>query len=345
MSRLFPTLTELAEQRWLPDAIVRYGIRRNCAQRLTWGNRVSESAPDRSIADFARELRESPIAIETDAANSQHYEVPTEFFDRVLGARRKYSCCWFESPRDSLAVAEDAMLSLTCRRAEVENGMRLLDLGCGWGSLTLWLAERYPDCSVTAVSNSRTQRESIMSRARERGFNNVEVITANAATFDTTDRFDRILSIEMFEHMRNYRDLLAKIRGWLEPDGKLFVHVFTHRHFAYPFMTDGNWMGQHFFTGGLMPSRDLLSHFHEDLRIEAQWEVDGRHYQRTSERWLENLDRHHAELLRVFAAHRNGDEPAVVLQRWRIFFLACAELFGFARGSEWGVTHYRFVPS
>jgi cyclopropane-fatty-acyl-phospholipid synthase len=233
---------------------------------------------------------------------------------------------------------------VTVERAGLEDGQRILELGCGWGSMSLWMAEHYPSCRILAVSNSRTQREFIEQQCRDRGLNNLEVQTADMRQFGTSRQFDRVVSIEMFEHMRNYQLLHRRIASWLRPEGKLFVHIFCHRELAYAFETEGetNWMGRHFFTGGIMPSDDLLLHFQDDLALEDRWSVSGRHYARTCEDWLQNLDRNRGQLLAMFAASDCPDPPPVMLQRWRMFFMACAELFRYRRGNEWYVSHYRF---
>jgi cyclopropane-fatty-acyl-phospholipid synthase len=281
-----------------------------------------------------------------EAANRQHYEVPAAFFVPVLGRRLKYSCAWWPPHVRTLDAAEEAMLALTCERAALQDGMEILELGCGWGSLTLWMAERFPGSRILAVSNSHSQRAFIDGRARERGLRNVTTLTCDMNDFESAERFDRVVSVEMFEHLRNYELLLGRIADWLRPNGRLFVHVFAHRYHAYPFEDKGraDWMARHFFTGGLMPSEDLLLHFQRDLVLEQRWRVSGTHYERTSNAWLENLDAHRAALLPVLAqAYGRGSED-LWLQRWRIFFLACAEMFGFRGGDEWGVAHYRFAP-
>lgn len=348
----------LAERRWFPDWVVRKGIRRLLATRLQQETRTESQSeaetqsqspaniPVQRLSRFAEELKREPIAILTEKANEQHYEVPSEFFVRVLGPRLKYSCCWFPDDRADLASAEEAMLKLTCERAEIENGMRILDLGCGWGSLSLWLAEHYPQAQITSVSNSGTQREFIQHRCRALGLDNVTTVTADIRDFDPSERFDRVVSVEMFEHVRNYQRLLRRIAGWLEPDGRLFVHVFCHHEMAYRFETEGtsNWMGRHFFSGGLMPAYDLFSHFQDDLRIEQQWKIDGRHYARTCWDWLANLDRQYSDLLEMFRLAAGPREARVALQRWRMFFMACAELFQYRQGTEWFVAHYLFRP-
>ena len=330
-----------AERGSLPDPLIRLGIRGLLRKRL----RDERGAGQ---ADAAREridaLRASPIAIETDAANRQHYEVPPAFFETVLGPRLKYSACLWSDGVDTLAEAEDAMLEQYARRALLENGQQVLDLGCGWGSLSLWMAERYPDSHVTAVSNSAPQRSFIEARARERGLGNLRVITEDVNRLSLDVQFDRVVSIEMFEHMRNYADLMRRISGWLRPAGVLFVHIFCHRQYLYPFEAEGedNWMGRHFFTGGLMPAWDTLDHFQEDLHLDRKWRVNGRHYQLTSEAWLQRLDARRDEVRALFARDLGDAGAARQVQRWRMFFMACAELFGYRGGDEWLVGHYRF---
>jgi cyclopropane-fatty-acyl-phospholipid synthase len=337
-------LIGLCERGYVPDALARFGMRRLIAQRL---REESGGDADARHAAFARELRASPIAIHAQDANAQHYEVPAEFFRLHLGPRLKYSCCVYDDPAWTLAQAEDATLELCAQRAQLDDGQRILDLGCGWGSLALWLAARYPRAQVVALSNSAGQREFIEARARERGLSNLRVLTGNVAEFDfpaNGAEFDRILSVEMFEHMRNYQQLLAKLSRWLRPGGKLFVHVFAHRTLAYPFEDkDGSdWMTRHFFTGGLMPSARLLAGFQDDLRLEQQWWIDGTHYERTANDWLDGLDARRAEVLEVFRGAYGADAP-VWVQRWRMFYMAVAEMFGYRGGTEWGVAHYRFA--
>jgi cyclopropane-fatty-acyl-phospholipid synthase len=345
---------ELCERGWIPDALARFGMRRLVAQRL-----ADESAGDAAArhAQFVRELRASPIAIHTQDANAQHYEVPAEFFRLHLGPRLKYSCCVYEDAATTLAQAEEATLALCAQRAELADGQRILDLGCGWGSLALWLAERYPRAQVVALSNSAGQRAFIEARARERGFANLRVLTGNVADPSLCAHdgalpgtgldggFDRILSVEMFEHMRNYQALLARLARWLAPGGKLFVHVFAHRTLAYPFeVRDGSdWMSRYFFTGGLMPSARLLAEFQDDLALEQQWWIDGTHYARTANDWLAGMDARRDEILRVFRAGYGARDAGLWLQRWRMFYMAVAELFGYRGGAEWGVAHYRFA--
>ena len=327
----------LAERGCLPDSVIRFGIRRLLAQRLKQCRR----SPQAILTDLQK-----PIAVATDQANEQHYEVDPAFFELVLGPRRKYSCCWYTTPETPLGIAEEAMLRQTCEHAGLEDCMDILELGCGWGSLTLWMAEHFPNSQITAVSNSAPQREFIEARCRERGLANVQIITCdvNQLKLDP-NTFDRCVSIEMFEHMRNYEILLGRIASWLKPGGKLFVHIFVHREVMYPFEVEGedNWMGRYFFTGGLMPAADTLLYFQNDLKLEQQWRVNGRHYQQTSEHWLQNTDTHRAEIMELFKATYGADQAAIWLQRWRMFYLACAELFGYAGGEQWLVGHYRFA--
>ncbi len=337
-----PGLLGLAERGWIPDGLLRLGIRRLCAQRLREESAGDVEARQRALLD---ELRQSPLAIHTDAANEQHYELPPDFFRLCLGPRLKYSSCYFPNGDESLEDGENAMLALYGERAELVDGQDILELGCGWGSLTLWMAERYPGSRITAVSNSAPQRRFIEGRCRELGLDNVRVITAdvNHLKLDA-DAYDRVVSIEMFEHMRNYEHLLRNIAGWLRSGGKMFVHIFCHRTLLYPFETDGgdNWMGRHFFTGGLMPAADTLGHFQQDLKLEEQWLLPGRHYERTSNLWLANQDARRDEVMAVLR-EAYGEDAALWHQRWRMFWMACAELFGFDDGLEWKVGHYRFA--
>jgi cyclopropane-fatty-acyl-phospholipid synthase len=336
---------ELCERGWLPDPLVRLGMRRLMANRL---RNEGEGAGDQLFERYHRrldELRQSRIALDTDKANEQHYEVPAEFFQLVLGRNLKYSCAWFAPATAGLDDAEEQMLAMTCERAELADGQEVLELGCGWGSLTLWMARRYPNSRITAVSNSASQREFILGRAKEMGLENVAVITADANDFTTDQRFDRVVSVEMFEHMRNYQELMARIAGWLNPGGKLFVHIFCHRQLMYPFSVEGSydWMAEYFFTGGLMPSEHTLLYFQDDLRLERQWRVPGQHYEKTCNAWLEKLDAQRTAAREVFEPVYGEAEAERWINRWRMFFMACAELFGFDGGNEWFVAHYRFV--
>ncbi|MYD69298.1 MAG: class I SAM-dependent methyltransferase [Acidobacteria bacterium] len=328
-------LLEAAERGWIPDPVLRHGIRVLLRERL----HEIRSAPE-SAAALVERMRQGPLAIDTRAANAQHYEVPAAFFEAVLGRHLKYSSGYWPPGTDSLDEAESAALDLACARAGVEDGMQVLDLGCGWGSLALWIARRYPGCLVSAVSNSRSQGAFIMERVRARNLRNVAVHVADLNDFQPDRTFDRVISIEMFEHMRNYARLLDRVAHWLGRDGRLFVHVFCHRSQPY-FFEDrgpGDWMARHFFTGGVMPSETLMDHFAGPVRLEQRWRLSGTHYERTARAWLANLD-YRANEVRAILATAHGADADRWLRRWRLFFLACAELFGYDGGEEWFVSH------
>jgi cyclopropane-fatty-acyl-phospholipid synthase len=332
------------EQGLVPDAVVRGAIRRLCEQRL---RELAVDDAERSSAiaeDFVRSMREAPTAPLPELANSQHYEVPAEFFGLALGPRRKYSSAWWPEGTRDLAQAEERALEATCARAGLADGQAILELGCGWGSLTLWMAERYRSSRVVAVSNSRSQREHIMAEAGRRGLGNVSVVTADMNRFETPERFDRVVSVEMFEHMRNWEALFARVHGWLQPGGRFFMHVFCHRSTPYAFedRDASDWMSRHFFSGGMMPSDDLALRVCGGLRLAERWRWDGTHYEKTANAWLANLDREREAAMRVFERAYGRGEAALWVQRWRLFFMACAELFGHRAGQEWWVSHYLF---
>jgi cyclopropane-fatty-acyl-phospholipid synthase len=348
----------------LPDPLIRLGIRRLLRQRL---REIDHPSPDLQVSHFARDLRAMPIAINTADSKEQHYEVPTAFYQKCLGPRLKYSSAYFARGDESLAEAEEAMLELTCARARLSDqpeparadghhqangtapgpreGLDILELGCGWGSLTLWMAEKFPRSHITGVSHSQTQREHILGEARRRGLRNVEIITCDMNDLEVSaSSYDRVVSVEMFEHMKNWPRLMASIARWLRPGGLFFAHVFTHSRFAYHFEARdaSDWMSRYFFTGGLMPAHDLFPRFQDDLKLVEAWKVNGWHYARTAEHWLRNMDAHKAEILPLFARTYGPDEATRWWSYWRVFFLACAELWRFRKGDEWHVSHYLF---
>ncbi len=331
-----------AERAPLPDFLLTAGV-----DRLVAGAKGKHGAPDPAHdRAFAADMANYPIALHPEEANRQHYEVPAAFFETVLGPRLKYSCCRFPSAQTTLADAERIALSETIENAGFADGQAILELGCGWGSLTLEMAARFPNASIVAVSNSSSQREFILSRAAERGLSNLTVITADMAEFDAGRQFDRIVSIEMFEHMSNWQALLARTRSWLTDDGRLFIHIFTNRGQSYRFdHTDpADWIAQHFFTGGIMPSEGLIKCFPDLYRVEAEWRWSGEDYAKTARCWLERLDQNDADVRKVLG-QTYGADAAVWRRRWRLFFLATEGLFGHDGGSVWGVTHYRLAPA
>jgi cyclopropane-fatty-acyl-phospholipid synthase len=332
----------LIESGLIPDFLVRAAIRQMLKARLQHEDRGDDEANRAAKLAFVDEMKRSPIALRTDSANAQHYEVPAEFFELVLGPRRKYSSAFFPDKCDSLLLAEVHMLRLTCERAQISDGQEILELGCGWGSLTLYIAEHFPKSRITGVSNSASQREYILATAAIRGHRNLSILTADMNSFDIAQKFDRVVSVEMFEHMRNWELLLAKVSGWLKSEGKMFLHIFTHSRFAYPYEVSGagDWMAQHFFTGGMMPSDDLPMFFDRDLRVTEHWLCPGTHYQKTAEAWLANMDANRAKLKPLLAKIYGKEDEKKWWSRWRIFFMACGELWGFRGGQEWLVSHY-----
>ncbi len=339
-----PFYTPWLEQNKLPDFLIRAGIRRLLKQRLADETKPTQEEQQAHLMQIIGELKSAPIAIETGSANEQHYEVPTAFFKYVMGRHMKYSGCYWDETTKSLDEAEKNALEKTCSHAELKNGMEILELGCGWGSLTMFMAEKFPEATITAVSNSKTQKEYIDAECSARGIKNAEIITADMNVFTTDKKFDRVVSVEMFEHMRNYEKLLHKINWFLKDDGKLFVHIFTHKEFTYYFdvLNDSDWMSKYFFTGGIMPSDDLLFYFNEDFVVEHHRHWDGTHYQKTAEAWLENMDAHKKEILPVLSATYGNEQKIKWWVYWRVFFMACAELWGYKNGREWFVSHYLF---
>ena len=336
-------LIELAEKGIIPDYFIRQGIVRNCENRLNNENVSNTEKVSTKKQSWIQQMKESPIALVPEKANEQHYEVPPAFFENVLGKHLKYSSGYWPDGVNSLDDSEESMLELSFERAQLADGDSILELGCGWGSLTCYMASKLPNSKITAVSNSKDQKEHILNRCKNQGLDNIEVITADMNDFGTENKYDRVVSIEMFEHMRNYKKLLSKISSWLHDDGKLFIHIFTHQSVVYPFENQGeaDWMAREFFSGGMMPSHDLLLHFQNDLIIDDVWSMSGTHYEKTSLAWVNKMDANKDSIMKIFSK-TYGDDAKLWFQRWRIFFMSCEKLFGYNNGSEWGVSHYRF---
>ena len=341
---MIKVLINLAEKGFLPDLLIRLGIKRLCGQRLSETNTLGLEELENSHQQWIDLLTESPVAIVPEKANEQHYEVPPQFFELVLGANLKYSSGYWSKEVFSLDESELEMLKITCERAGLVDGQDILELGCGWGSLTCFMAQKFPNSKITAVSNSKDQRNFIQQKNDKLNLQNIKVVTADMNDFSTDEKFDRVISIEMFEHMRNYDELLKRIDGWLKQNGKLFVHIFSHKEVAYPFEDkgDGDWMAREFFSGGQMPSHRLLMSFPDRMKIEKDWRVSGTHYEKTSLAWLHKMDTNKIEVLELFKTTYGEKDASAWFQRWRIFFMSCEVLFGFNEGSEWGVSHYLF---
>jgi cyclopropane-fatty-acyl-phospholipid synthase len=335
---------KLIEQNKVPDILLRKGIRRLLKQRLDDENKGGVEAQQAHRMALIAQLKASPVAVNTVEANQQHYEVPTQFYQYCLGKNLKYSSGYWKEGVIDLDTSEDDMLELTCQRAGLQNGQQVLELGCGWGSLSLYMAAKFPESTFKVVSNSSTQKMFINEKAKERGIKNLTVITADMNTFSIDDQFDRIVSVEMFEHMRNYQLLMQKVASFLKPDGKVFIHIFTHKEYAYLFeVKDGtDWMSKYFFTGGIMPSDDLLFYFNDHLTVENHWHISGTHYAKTSEAWLKNMDAHKAEIMPLFEATYGKEQAVKWWVYWRLFYMACAELWNYNKGNEWIVSHYLF---
>lgn len=339
--------TSLLENNKVPDFLIRKGIRNLLQQRLNEEKKATPDLQQAHLMELISELKASPIAINTAAANEQHYEVPTAFYQYCLGPHLKYSSGYWKDGVADIETSEHDMLEITCERADLQPNQNVLELGCGWGSLSLFMSAKFPSSTFTVVSNSRTQKEYIDQTAKERGISNLTVITMDMNVFDVDDTFDRVVSVEMFEHMRNYELLMRKVASKLKPDGKLFVHIFTHKEFAYKFEVkdESDWMSKYFFTGGIMPSDDLLFYFNDDLKVANHWHVSGTHYQKTSEAWLERMDANKASIMPLFEATYGKDQAVKWWVFWRIFYMSCAELWGFNKGEEWIVSHYLFAKT
>jgi cyclopropane-fatty-acyl-phospholipid synthase len=330
------------EQGYIPDNIIRKGIRRLLKQRLQEIRADDLQASHQLKQAFIQHMRQAPIALSPEKANQQHYEVPAAFYDAVLGDANKYSCCYWEGDTRSLEKAEINALQLSCEHADLQDGQHILELGCGWGSLTLWMAKHYPSSQITAVSNSPSQKAYIEQQAEKADLHNIQVITCDMNDFNSDAQFDRIVSVEMFEHMRNWQQLLHRVSQWLAPEGKFFMHVFSHRSVPYAFEVkdESDWMSDVFFTGGMMPSDDLLLHFQDSLQLEQSWIWNGDHYAKTCNAWLANMDRQKTSLMPLFRDTYGTEHSQQWWMRWRIFFMACAELFAFDQGQQWHVMHY-----
>jgi cyclopropane-fatty-acyl-phospholipid synthase len=331
------------EQGLVPDTVIRHGIRRLLRTRL---DKLPHGAEQQARArtEFIAEMRHQLIAPLPHKANEQHYELPAPFFSTVLGHRLKYSCCYWAEGIGTLDQAEEEALRVTCERADLADGMDVLELGCGWGSLTLWMAEHFPGSRIVAVSNSSAQGDFIRNRAERAGLHNVDVVTCDMNRFETEERFDRVVSVEMFEHMRNYHRLFARTARWLKPAGKFFLHIFCHRAVPYAFVDEGpaDWMSRHFFTGGMMPSDDLPLYFQQHMQLVRHWRWNGRHYRDTANAWLDNMDLHRDRLWPLMETVYGAEQAQQWWMRWRMFFMACAELFGYDDGEQWWVSHYLF---
>lgn len=328
----------------MPDSLIRLGIRQLLRERLSSLPLSNPEVASDYVARFLNEMATAPVAVMPEKANEQHYEVPPAFFDMALGARRKYSSCYWPYGVETLDEAEVESLRITCERAALADGQEILELGCGWGSLSLWMAEHYPTSRIKAVSNSHSQRVYIMGKAAEKGLGNLDVITSDMNDFGTDIRFDRIVSVEMFEHMRNWQTLFGRVAEWLNPGGLFFIHIFCHRSLPYEFTVqdESDWMSRYFFSGGIMPSYYLPLYFQEKLRLTRQWGWNGQHYERTSNAWLTNMDSRKEQIWPIFVETYGIGQAPIWWVRWRVFFMACAELFGYDQGTEWFVGHYRF---
>ncbi|XP_042488486.1 (S)-coclaurine N-methyltransferase-like [Macadamia integrifolia] len=332
------------ERNLLPDAVVRRLTRLLLAGRLRSGYKPSSEIQLSSLLQFAISLKDMPIAVQTEKPKAQHYELPTSFFKLVLGKNLKYSCCYFIDKSNTLEEAEKAMLELYCERAQIKDGQTILDVGCGWGSLSIYIAQKYANCRVTGICNSTTQKAHIDEQCREMQLQNVDIIVGDISTYEMEASFDRVLSIEMFEHMKNYQELLKKISKWMKQDSLLFIHYFCHKAFAYHFedKNEDDWITRYFFTGGTMPSANLLLYFQDDVSIVNHWLVNGTHYAQTSEEWLKRMDQNMASISPIMESTYGKDSAVKWIAYWRTFFISVAELFGYNNGEEWMVAHFLF---
>jgi len=344
MTAFMSSAFQLAEHGYLPDALLRSGIRQLCRGRLKEIEFSNKSVRKERIESFVDNMNRADIALNTHEANLQHYELPAQFFELVLGIHRKYSCGYWDEDDLGLDQSEQRALERTCEHADIRNGDRILELGCGWGSLTLWMAQQFPDSHITAISNSASQRAHIVACAAERGLENLDVLTRDINHFNPESKFDRVVSVEMFEHLRNYGEIFRRIANWLNEGGRFFMHIFCHRDQPYEFIDrgSGDWMTRYFFTGGMMPSVDLPLYFQQHLALDREWHWNGTHYQRTANTWLENLDQKKSEIMPILASVYGHDNSHLWFHRWRLFFMAGAELFGMQNGTCWGVHQYRF---
>ena len=345
---LINTSLALAEKGIMPDHFIRAGIRKLANARLNEISANNCEAGSKIFADFVAAMNQSSIAVVPELANAQHYEIPAEFFFHCLGTNRKYSSCFWMPDTEDLDEAEILALQQSCEHADIKDGQQILELGCGWGSLSLWMATHYPNAQITGVSNSNSQREYIMQLAKSLGVTNLTIITADMNTFEAPSSYDRIVSVEMFEHMRNWQLLYSKVASWLKPNGKFFKHIFVHRNTPYLFEVQGindqsnDWMSQYFFSGGMMPSDDLPTHFQDDLKLMNRWRWDGTHYEKTANAWLANMDDNADIIIPILVQTYGVKECEMWRNRWRMFYMACAELFGYNNGQEWWVGHYLF---
>lgn len=326
----------------LPDPIIRFGIKKLLKNRIDEISSKDVEKKDQDRLRLIHELQTGPIAIQTDLANDQHYQLPPDFFKLALGPNLKYSCAYFDQKTQHLGEAEMAMLEITCQRAELIDGQDILELGCGWGSLTLYMAKKFPNSKIKAISNAANQRQYIEAEVKKHNLNNVEVITQNVINFETADRFDRVVSVEMFEHMRNHQILINRIATWLKENGKLFIHIFVHRDVTYKFEVkdETDWMSKYFFSGGIMPSEHYLYYLKLDLSLTKHWRVSGTHYAKTSRAWLKNMDAQIDEVKKIFSKHYGKENAERWINYWRVFFMSCEELWNYNDGTEWFVSHY-----